>query len=372
LLVDAMDRSSGKRAFLGGFLTGLACWTHPNALVFTLAIFIALTIMAGWKRTLGWWLIPVALGLFTGLLPYLAFVAYIQNTTEIRLAEQVAERSDILTRTIGSILTNEVKRWTNFIRLPERTPLLALYAWAAIWTAWRGTRKDRFLLILVLAMAIILPILVRVSHGRYLVVLVPALSAMIWRSLLKTWGPHTASSTSPASSKSFLSRLARRKGASIILVIYTLMSLAPTSAILWAYRNADYDRWVARVATTIPPDARVMGDTMFWIGLRNHPFISSIPPYYSDWRSVDDAVAHICKYRPDYLIQASSLYPGLDGLAPRSKNLRATRFGQACETMATRVPCQILTEFYDRDFGAVRVWKVNWPFPSTTSTNSGG
>jgi hypothetical protein len=117
---------------------------------------------------------------------------------------------------------------------------------------------------------------------------------------------------------------------------------------------------VGRIARSIPPHARVMGHTMLYMGLYDRDFVSSIPPYFSDWRSVEDAAAHIERHRPDYFVQTSLVYGSVGGLAERPRDLRTTTCGKGIEQVVRRVPAHVLDEFYDRDFGAVRIWRLDW------------
>lgn len=367
LLLDAFDRNCRKRALFGGLLTGLACWTHPNAVLFTIAAAVTLAVILRrvmWNpRILGWSL----LGMAVGVAPYVAYVAYVQSTTSIRLMDQLAERSAAYQRPPGEMLAAERERWDNFLQLPMRLPLLMLYLWAVGLAAWRGGQAERLLLLLVLIAAVLMPVLIQGAHGRYLVVLVPALCALVWRSLpgigrvTKLWSEAVWRHTS------------LRWATAGVLVVYAAMSLVPTVAILWAHRHADYNRWMSRIARSIPPDARVMAHTMYWTGLRDRQFISTVPPYFSDWLNPQDFVAFVYKHRPDYLIQSSHLFASVSGLGPRPRNLRTTNCGQGSEMVAAAVPSEILDEFYHRDFGSVRIWHLKWnklPSPVASTATS--
>ncbi len=358
LLLDGLDRGSVRRAFLGGLLTGLAGWTHPNALVFSVAALIALTVLLGRGLLDRRWLAFVILGATVGAMPYLAYVLFVQATTDVRLMEQVAERTGAYARSFAAMWTVEATRWSEFLRLPARLPLLIMYAWGALWIALRGKRADRLLLLLVLLTVLLMPLAVRAAHARYLVVLVPALAAFIWRSLPI---PLARANDSAGRVGPRMTRARGAKGITLAaLGVYAAMSLLPSLAILYAHRHADYGRWVGRVAEHVPPGARVMGHTTYWIGLCDRRFISSIPPYFSDWRSEKDASEHICRYRPEYLIQSGVELSGVGGLKARSREMRGNTFARACEQVATQIPAHMLTEFYHPDFGGVRVWKLEW------------
>lgn len=357
-LLEAMDRRSATRALLGGACVGLACWTHANAVVFSAAALIGLIVAAGFGILKRAWLPYAVIGMVAGLAPYWAYVLYVQGVSDVRWLDQVGPRTEAYARPVWEILATEKARWAKFLRLPLRLPLAVVLVWAGGWALFRGRRADRLLLTLIVAATLLMPMVQWVATGRYYVALVPALGALVWRSLPRS-GVRSAGAGSigPAFSRAWVNRGI----ATGMLLVYAGMTLAPTFAIFYAYRRADYDSWVARVAEHIPRDGRVMGHTMYWTGLYDRQFITSIPPYYSDWRTVDNAVTHIEKYQPEYLIQSSTLFGGLRGLGPRKRDLRATVFGRACERVAAQVPARVLTEFYERDFGAVRVWKLEWP-----------
>lgn len=362
LLWAASVRRARWLGLAGGVCAGLACWAHANAVVYTLAALFAVIAACGLRCLRGGWLAWAILGLAVGLAPYAGYVLYEQNATGVRLLDQVVRRADAFARPAGEMITTEWRRWANFLRLPARAPLAALYAWGLGWGLVRGGRNDRLLAFLVLFSALMMPWWQSVSTGRYLVVLVPALTALVWRSL-----PRCTTSAPDDRGRNGPCLAGRRAGTWVtptLLVIYAGMSLAPTAVVFHDHRNADYERWMARVAEHIPRDGRVMAHTMYWTGLYDRRFISSIPPFFSDWPDEADAVAHIERYRPEWLIQSSHLFSSVGGVGPRPQDLRATPFGRACETLAARVPAQVVTEFYDRDFGAVRVWKVDWPEPS--------
>ena len=112
------------------------------------------------------------------------------------------------------------------------------------------------------------------------------------------------------------------------------------------------------VTKDVPVVVTIMGNAVYWRGLHVRQFLSSIIPHSS---SVEDAVASLKRYQPEYAIQSSHTFGGLYGIGPRPKDLRATVFGRACERVAQEVSSETLTEFYHRDFGAVRVWRFQWP-----------
>ena len=101
-----------------------------------------------------------------------------------------------------------------------------------------------------------------------------------------------------------------------------------------------------------------MAHTMYWTGLHDRQFLSTLLPHGS---SIEDAVERLKKFQPDYAIQSSHTFGALKGIGPRPKDVRATDFARACERIAQEVSYETVTEFYDRDFGAVRVWHFQWP-----------
>jgi len=309
-------------------------------------------------------------GFVAGIAPYVCFVIVAQYATDVRLADQVGRRAGSFRRPPVEIVATEIRRWTNFLRLPMRAPLALMFLWGVLWGLFRGGKPERTLAIWVVLSALLLPLIQPVPTGRYLVILVPALAALLWRSL-----PHAAATAPDAWGRVGPNVSIRHISfalTSILLVVYVAMSLAPNAYVLYKHRRADYNRWMARIAEHIPRDARVMGDTMFWTGLHDRAFVSSITPYFAHWRSEADAAAFIEHHRPARLIQASSMYSAVGGVARRPADLRATTFGRACELVAAAVPSEILLEFYDPDFGAVRVWKLEWPAVASPITIRSG
>jgi hypothetical protein len=350
LLLSAHPQGGGRRSFLGGLCIGVAHWTHPNALVFTAAFGGAAVVVAGLRPLAGRRFLFALLGLAAGIAPYVAYVLYVQATTEVRWFAQVERRAWAFARPWSEIVLTEKLRWANFIRWPQRALLLILYVVAAAWAAFRGRRADRAILLFVLFAAVLMPLYQPVATSRYYVVLVPALAALVWRCL-----PVSAEGSGPA----------RPRAAAVVttfaLLVVGLMSLAPTVVVMWAYRDADYDHWTAPIVAAIPKDATVMANTMFWTALHDRKFVSSNRPSFGTWQSAEEALGFIRANRPAYVVQASPDYSGLDGIAARTRDLDSTTFGQACERLDELAPARIVLEQpYHRDFGVARVWKMEW------------
>jgi hypothetical protein len=369
LLLSAHPQRGGGRSFLGGLCFGVAPWTHPNALVFTAAFAGAIVLVAGLRQLSGRRFPLALLGLAAGLAPYVAYVLYVQATTDVRWFSQVERRAWAFARPLGEILQIERLRWANFIRWPQRALLPVLYVVAAAWAAFRGRRGDRAILLFVLLSAALMPLYQPVATSRYLVVLVPALAALVWRSLpvsaeaIEHVEPGGKASRGVPTPPAWSARRSRAAAAVTTLALLAVgsMSLAPTLVVFWAYRDAGYDRWTAPIAAAIPKDAKVMANTMFWTALHDRNFVSSVRPSFGEWESADEVLAFIRTIRPAYVVQASTDYSSLGGIAPRPRDLASTIFGQACERLSELAPAQVVLERpYHRDFGAARVWKVEW------------
>lgn len=368
LLLTSLDHRSLWRAFLGGVLIGLACWTHPNAAAYSAAALVGIAAVAGLRRLWELWIPTALVGVLIGLAPYLLYVAYVQEVTDLRLLDQVGFRTGAYarpfweSRPFWDIVTTEGLRWSNFLQLPLRMPLSILFLGALAYAALRGSKPDRFLLILIVLASPMIALINTHATGRYLVVLTPALAALVWRALpAKLWGTGGEHAGGGAGSRR---RRLRRAATLGILLVYASMTVVPTLSIFWGHRRADYDAWMARVTKDIPPDATIMAHTMYWTGLHNRQFLSTDLPFGS---SIEDAVEHLKRYRPEYIIQSSHKFGALKGIGPRPKDVRVTDFAQACERVAQEVPYETLAEFYHRDFGAVRVWRFQWPAdPSVT------
>lgn len=358
---------------LGGMCIGTAHWTHPNALVFTLAALCAFLFVSGCRMFRGKWLLWTVAGVALGVSPYVAYCVYAQSTGEVDWATQVFRRSGALARPLSETLATEALRWRNFIRLPERFPVLMLYAWGAAWAAARGQRTDRLLLVFIVVSALLLPIIQPVETSRYYVVLVPGLAALVWRSLayflartgsqgMQAGGIGNEVDRSRAVAAPMHPPATRLRKVAIFsaLAVYVAMSIVPTAMIVHAQRHADYSAWAARIAAHIPKEASVMASTMLWTGLHDRRFISNHPPSFAEWTNEAEAADFIRQHRPDYLVQSSLLYTGVGGIEARTDDLRATVIGRASEQVARELNGRVLDEFYDRDFGASRVWALRW------------
>jgi len=365
-LLGALRHESGWRALVSGVLLGLAAWTHPNSMVFGAASVLAAMVLVGprrrWLRTLP----HLTVGGMLGLLPYVAYVLYVQSVSDVRLLDQLHPgRLSPYARPIAEMLTTEWQRWSAFLRFPLRAPLLVLYLIAVVAAALRRQRADLFVLLSILLAGAFLPLVVGVPWPRYLLVLLPALAALVWRALPWQPGIEAVKGAAPGRAPAVRSRAAM---AGLGVAVFAAMTAAPTAALAWKHRTADFAAFVRPIARLIPPDARVMANIMFWSELHNRPFIASFPPDFGfDWEDEQAAAAHIRRYRPEYLIQESQLFSTSGGLGPQSRDLRAVPFGRACEIVAGEMPAENLGEFEDYHYGAIRVWRFYWPEPATSS-----
>lgn len=354
LMLREVNKSPpGLSTMLGGLCLGLAVWAHPNAIVLAVGGLIALVVTRG-PRILGRrWFAYAVLGAAIGLLPYVVFVTYVQATTGLSLLNQVGQRVGAWQRPSSDILTCEALRWSGFLRLPTRLPLLLIYLWAIAWTVWRGKRNDRLLLVFIFSTALLLPAMHCVPTMRYVTALIPALAALVWRSLSDGFADV------PLRCPPSLWRRVRRG----VLGVYLAMAVVPTLSICYAHRQADYPNWSARVVASIPTSAKVMGHTMFWTALCDYNFVSEIAGDRGEWPDERAARNHLERLRPDYVIESSWDCGALGGFGPRPANFRRTPMSRAIEQVAAEHSARMLTEFYDRDFGAVRVWRFEWAEP---------
>jgi 4-amino-4-deoxy-L-arabinose transferase-like glycosyltransferase len=179
--------------------------------------------------------------------------------------------------------------------IPVRLPI-PLFFLAASCLLWQY-RRQWFNLELLLLVPTLLWLVCTVSKSsRYLALLGPVFAWVIAGAFAATAHNHT------------LHRLAL--GFSILVVV---AQLSANLLLLHAARNADYDKVSAELRDVIPNDENVYGSITFWLGLRDHPFISAertdlpraISQFHAGYLIVDDGL------RSDEAVREVTFYKAL-------------------------------------------------------------
>lgn len=357
LLLRSIRRDSAPEAVLAGLLLGLAAWTHPNSAVFAAAALIALFAVIGvrgrWVRLVGF----TGLGVAIGLLPFLAYVAYVQSISDVRFFGQIHQnRIGAWLRPIGEMLAAEWDRWSGLLRLPARAPLAVLSVLALLHAIIRGSRGDRLLAATVCLASVLAPLVIFVSTPRYLVILLPMLTLLIWRMLPLAGGTRWGEMNPGRRAGPW-----RLAAAGVALLLLGGMTAGATVVAASRHWSADFALIEARVRRAVPPGASVMANVVFWGALRDRAYVAPLPPDFNAfWPSVEAVGRHIRHYRPSYVVQTSRTFAASSGPIPETEDLDATKVGQAVTALARSVPSQIVLDLYDRHYGAVRVWRFDW------------
>jgi hypothetical protein len=343
-IVYSFDSNLRLAAFLAGVIAALASLTHPLGLIINAAVVASVVI---WMRNrkfpgLSLW---SCLGFVVIILPYIVYVLLSIQNPDVNFFEQMhsgwGQRS--------TLIAGEISRWKNFLQWPKLAPLavIMLGSWLLAWH--RSTYADKILATTISLYAIILPISSTNTAGRYLAPVAPLFCALmiraVWRVsagptvLLRNWG-----------------KLRFIIGAGVV-VIYVSMCFTAIEMMIYRLHGADFEKVIARVASTVGRENSVYGEGIFWLGHDRYRY----GPYPVDASTVPlrQTVDMIRKHRFDYAIRGAWSFASSYGAASPPADMPAFRptltIDQVCERFGTKVD-----EFRDPYFGPIEIYKLNW------------
>lgn len=253
-------------AVLCGLVMALGTMFHITLLGFIVAyglLFIALDYRT--KRFTLRGALLYSAGYFAGLLPYAAWVFGIPNGRG-----RAGFGIEFLSRATGSgslaaKFVSELSRYRDYFgfgmlhghglaALPVRLPI-PLTLFAATYLLWRFRRSWFYLELLLLVPSMLWLVYTVNKSSRYLAILAPVTALVLAGAVAVT-------------------PVRLRRWATVAVALVCLAQFGANLLLLNAARRADYRHVTQELESVIPPGAPAYGTITFWMGLRNHPYIS--------------------------------------------------------------------------------------------------
>jgi 4-amino-4-deoxy-L-arabinose transferase-like glycosyltransferase len=342
LVISYFQRSRALMAIIAGLTAALASLSHPNGLIFIIAISICWII---WKEIPHFikFAVWASAGFVLTILPYVFYVFWAVRHPGVSLLEQL--QTDSLG---GSLVHKEIVRWSSFFQLPFGIPIafIMFTAWLMAW--WKSAIEDKFIAAVPAIYVLSLPLLSVNCIPEYLVVVIPFLSMLIVRLMYRL-----REFTYLANSRRmyYIAKYA-------IILIYVSTSLTPIMILLYMQRKADFNIVVNKVAKVIGPDARLYADPIFWVGHDRYiygPYLSSVDIMTSkkdllEW-AYSESIGYVAR-------TAWGITPprGFQKPSDKMPKFRPRWIADVlCEAVGVKV-----YEFYDEYYGPVEIYKLDW------------
>jgi len=334
--------------FSSGLILGVATYTHPNALLFLVAI---LFLIFNDQRKLAFqsrllWLFVA--GFSVGLLPYVIYV-FIEDWGS-GFADFFAQL-DVLRNyprsSVADVLNSAYARLVHYVYFPHRSFIVLSQLIAVLYYMVFEEPRKRRLAMTVLIFLIFLPLVSQNPTPRYMVMITPILAILMAAGFVDLMG------ALPQNFGRVLPSFDRRKSFAIIWLILLIMNQAAGNMyLLWQHRNGDYQGVINQIRNVIPSHSRVWGNVTFWIGLHDYPYRSQLTPVWA-----------IHEFRPEYLIVFDSEMWG-NRSATLGRNLtRDDGFGgqrQAIEEMVGKSG-MLVKEIADSTYGNIQIFEIQQP-----------
>ena len=326
--------------FWAGLLSGIALWTHPNALllIFALVAILFLTYKTRAFTSRCTW--SFAAAIFIGVLPYLLYV--IINDAQNSFSTfylQLDSRTGALAQPHWFLtsLAGEWSRLLEYTRFPSRVAIVIIFIYVWFFSLFSKKREVRNIAIVLGVQAFFSFLLITSKTIFYSTSVLPLLCIL------------TAATTDdllgePLAVMVRLKRIAqlnywRESLAVLVFIVLSLNQLAGDTSLLWEQRNCSYAETVRLLQSSIPPNARVWGSITFWYGFQHQPFRSQ----YTYLREVES-------FKPEYMITGDTEVWG--------KDFWATVRQKANETIKQRGT--LIAELPKNCYGTLRVYRLQW------------
>ena len=334
-------RSSSVRYFIwSGLLSGVALWTHPNALLHVLALsfLLLITYRARAFTSRNAWSFFAAM--FVGVLPFLLYV--VVNDAHNSFSTfflQLDNRTTALAQQnwFLSSLAGEWRRIVEYSQFPYRIPIVFILAFAWLYSLFSKINEARNIAIVITIHAILSILIISNKTVLYSTSILPLLCILAAVSIDKLLGE----SRSIAGRLKNIFRLPywRESIAVGLFVLLSVNQLAGDVSLLWRNRNCSYTETIQRLQAVIPANARVWGSLTFWFGFHQQPYRSQ----YTRLQEVDS-------FKPEYMITGDPEVWGKDFWLPvRDK---ANKIIDERGTLLAEIPADC--------YGTLRVYRLRW------------
>ena len=326
--------------FWSGLLSGIALWTHPNALLHVLALSFLLLITYRTRVFTSRYSWTYFAATFVGVLPYLVYV--VANDAQNSFSTfflQLDNRTTAL-RQQNWFLASFAGEWNRIVeyaQFPYRVPILLILAFAWLFSMFSKSREARNVAIVVAIHAILSFLIISNKTVLYSTSILPLLC------ILAAVGIDELLGESRSMTERFknIFRLPYWRE-SIAVGLFVLLSLNQTAgdlSLLWRNRNCSYTETVHRLQSVIPAHARVWGSLTFWFGFHQQPYRSQ----YTYLREVES-------FKPEYMITGDPEVWGKDFWLPvRDK---ANKIISERGTLLAEIPADC--------YGTLRVYRLQW------------
>ena len=334
-------RTSLVRYFLGsGILSGIALWTHPNAVLHVVAISVLLVLsyrVQVFASRSSWSFVG---GVALGLLPYLVYV--IVNDAHNSFATlwlQLDERQNavVAQNWLLTSMQGEWARLKEYAQFPYRVPILLLFA--AVWfQSLRSKRTEtQYLAVVVAVNVILLFLLISNKTVLYFTSILPILCILTAASVD---GFLDAQKPFGAGLKGILDPRMRRESVGVVLfIVLSANQLAGDANLLWRNKDCSYTETIRQLHTAIPPNAKVWGSMTFWFGFYQQPF-----------RAHATGLRELESFKPEYMITGD-------------REVWGKEFWKAVREKADDVIERrgtLVAELPESCYGRLRVYRLQW------------
>ena len=359
LAETAVTRARGRLALLAGLLLGLSVDTHLNTIGFIPMVALVFPLRLG-RRFLGrgeWWLFLAGLAaagiyyLGVRVLPDpVGFATAMGYWLGVDKAPPASRAGLGLSGMVGSELA---RYWDYFAEEPLELGLVLAGLLAGLWWAVRGSHPARQILLGLAAAFAFFVVAVSMKSKYYMLLTYPFYVLLIARLLERAANSVGALLAAPPTPTADGSPIRGVQPAAPLRAYTILMALVVVAAVFplraedraWdnyirarRYREGqEYTTLTARLDALAGPGARILAPPVYWIGLREHPYVD-IFVYERLHRQYGMSVAQFLEEtRPDFVITDAKiatekpteklLYNELDARATREFIVRHKSYG---------------------------------------------
>jgi hypothetical protein len=296
LVLDAGIAS--RKLFYCGILLGISLYAHPNSFLVLIAVLI-IALCQVKVNQYGRILLPIALGIVIGFLPYALYVVYQDGANQFHdfwLQINDNTRAGMLINPFdfySGALVAELERYTSYIFFPYRLPIFIVQILAIGYAFYNKTDKiNQAFLIFIFVHVVLFPILISAKTSRYLTVLMPVVTILVVKMV---WGmagwscdiglPALFSSVTTLNRKVLIPT-------ALALTLFVNQAGGDVWAI-WQSRDCSFSPFISQVRSLVPSGAKVWGPMTFWFGFYDHP-------YRTPWTVDNDE--EMGSFQPEYVI----------------------------------------------------------------------